>query len=184
MAEVIDKDKRNGYTYDVIIKQLDSAFWRTETGTPTISSNKIRLTSARISSFVQHLYGDYEIALNIPTTPSSGEAKTWGLRLPGTDSLGAIYFEIAGAVFTCVSIDDGGTSETTTLTWNSYEGSETKFRFTWEPGRIQFLIDGVVVATHTVRVGTNALPWRIDNSNDSDSTDLGLVIVRRAAAIV
>src|SRR3972149_5269962 len=112
--ELIDRDKRDGYTYDVVIKQYDTTFWKPTTGTPTVASNKLRLTSAAVASYLQHAYGDYEFALNVPTTPSSGEGKHWGLRSPATDSLGAAYFEIAGAVFTAVSVDDGGTAQTTT----------------------------------------------------------------------
>ena len=183
MAEFLDKDKRDGYTYDVIIKQNDTTFWRATSGALTVVSNKLRFNADSAASYLQHMYGDYEFALNVPNTPSGSEARHWGLRLPGTDSIGAIYFEIVGSVFQVVSRDDGGTAETTVVTWSSYEATETLFRIIWEPGLIQFLIDGVIVATHNVRIPSNALPLRIVNI-ESDNMDLGYVSVRRAASIV
>lgn len=180
--ELMDKDKRDGYIYDVVIKQNDSEFWKATTGSLSVASNKLRFTSASASSFGLHLYADVEFGLNVPTTPSAGEAKTWGLRNPSVD-IGAAYFEITGATFRVVTIDDEGTSETTTVTWSSYEATETKFRLIWEPDKVHFLIDGTVVATHTVRVPQAPLALRITNA-DADNTDLGYVMVRRAAAII
>jgi len=182
--ELIDKDKRDGYIYDVVIKQYDTQFWKTTTGTPAVASNKLRFTSAAAASYILHRYGDFEFAVNVPTTPSAGEAKHWGLRAPATDSIGAIYFEIVGAVFQAVTIDDGGTSETTTLTWAAgYTAVETKFRIIWEPDIVRFMINGVIVATHVTRVPSNSLPLRIVNS-DADNVDVGYVQIRQAAAIV
>jgi hypothetical protein len=177
-------DKRSGYTYDPIIKQYDTNFWKTTTGSnPAMSSTVLRITSASIASFIQHIYADVEFSINVPTTPSAGEAKHWGLRSPATDNLGAMYFEIAGAVFTCVSIDDTGSSQTTTLTWSAYQATQTVFRIIWEAGMIIFKINGVTVATHTSKVPSHALPLRVVNG-DADNTDIGYIAVRRAAAIV
>ena len=66
--ELLDKDKRDGYIYDVIIKQYDSQFWKTTTGTPAVSSNKLRFTSAAAVSYLLHQYGDSQ-----PDAPTSHE---------------------------------------------------------------------------------------------------------------
>lgn len=176
-------DKRDGYIYDVVIKQFDTAFWKQTSGTSSVASNKLRNNNAAIASYLLHKYGDYEFGLNVPTTPSAGEAKHWGLRSPATDNIGAIYFEISGATFRVVTIDDGGTSQTTTVTWSSYEAAETRFRFLWDEDRVIFYINETIVATHTTRVPSNPLPLRIVNS-DADNTDLGYVEIRQAAAII
>ncbi len=177
-------DKRDGYRYDCVIKQYDTVFWKTTAGAPAMSSTKLRLTSAAIASYLLHKFGDFEFGLNIPTTPSAGEAKHWGLRTPATDNPGAAYFEIAGAVFTAVSIDDGGNVQTTTLTWDAaYTAAETKFRIIWEADIVRFMINGSIVATHVTRVPRNELPLRIVNA-DADNVDLGYVEVRQAASIV
>ena len=179
------KDLRDGYTYDPVIKQYDTVFWKTTTGSaPAMSSTKLRFTSNAAASFILHKFGDFEFALNIPTTPSVGEAKHWGLRLPSGDSQGAIYFEISGATFQCVSIDDGGTSQTTTLTWSAaYTATETEFRFIWDEDRVVFMINGTIVATHTTRVPSNALSLRVVNG-DADNVDMGYIAIRQAGAIV
>jgi hypothetical protein len=181
--ELIDKDKRDGYTYDPIIKQYDTTFWKTTTGTPAISSNLLRLNASAIASYLQHIYADVQFSISVPTTPSAGEAKHWGLRNPSSDNLGAIYFEISGATFSCVSKDDSGNSETTTLTWSSYENTQTVFRIIWEPGQIIFQINGTTVATHSSKVPNHALVLRVVNA-DADNTDIAYIAVRRAAAIV
>ncbi len=176
-------DKRDGYIYDVVIKQLDSTFWKTTAGSPSIASNKLRVSAAAIASYLLHKFGDYEFAITVPTTPSSGEAKHWGLRSPAEDDIGGAYFEIAGAVFTAVTLDDGGNKQTTTLTWSSYQAAETKFRIIWDADRVIFMIDGTIVATHTTRVPSNALPLRLVNV-DADNTDTGYFLVRQAGAII
>lgn len=175
-------DRQDGYVYDPVIKQYDTAFWMSTSGTPAISGTKLRFTSAAAASYIQHIFADIEFSLNVPTTPSAGEAKHWGLRSPASDLLGAIYFEIAGAVFTCVSKDKAGNTKTTTLTWSAYENADTKYRIMWGREHIVFLINGVVVATHTV-APDEALPLRIVNA-DADNTDLAFVKVSKAAAII
>ncbi len=178
-----DVSKRSGYIYDPVIKQYDTAFWKTTSGTPAISSTVLRFTSAAAASYLLHKFGDFEFAFNVPTTPSAGEAKHWGLRAPSTDTQGAAYFEIAGAVFTCVTCDDAGTAETTTLTWSAYQAAATKFRILWEADRVQFMIDGSIVATHKTRVPSNALPLRIVNA-DADNCDLSYIKMRHVGEIV
>lgn len=181
--ELNDRDKREGYVYDVIIKQYDTSFWKSTTGTPAVSGTKLRFTSAAAASYLQHIFADVEFALNVPTTPSGGEAKLWGLLDPSSNRLGGAYFEIAGAVFKAVTYDYGGTVQSTTLTWSSYEAVETFFRIKWEADQVRFLINDVVVATHNTRVPSQALALRIING-DADNTDLGYVAVLRAAAVI
>ena len=181
--ELLNKDKRDGYVYDPIIKQYDTTFWKTTTGAPAMSGSVLRFTSAGVASYLQHIFADVEFSLNVPTTPSAGEAKQWGLRNPSGDNLGAAYFEITGAVFQVVTVDDGGTSQTTAVVWSAYEAAATEYRILWDPDRVVFYVNGTIVATHTTRVPSNALSLRILNS-DADNTDLSYVAIRRAASII
>lgn len=179
------ENRQDGYTYDVIIKGYDTSYIKATTGTPTVSSNKLRLNATSIATYILHRFADLEIGLNVPTTPSSGEAKTWGFRTPATDQGGAAYFEITGATFRAVTKGDDGTSKTTTLTWSAYEGVETKFRIKWTASQVIFMINGAVVATHSADATnpTATLPIRVTNA-DSDNCDIGYFLVREAAAIV
>lgn len=182
--ELLNKDKRDGYIYDPVVKQYDTGFWKTTTGTPAMSTVYLRFTSAGSASFLQHIFADVEFSLNIPTTPSTGEAKVWGLRNLYGDDLGAIYFEITGATFRVISKDDSGSAETTNVTWVSgWEGADTKYRIRWEPDHVIFYVNGTIVATHTSKVPSHALAIRILNS-DADNVDLEYIAVKRAASII
>jgi hypothetical protein len=174
---------RTGFSYDVVQRQLDASFWKTLANTVTAASNKIRLASGgSVASYTQFRYGIFRFALNVPTTPSAGEAKKWGLLLPSAVTTGSMYFEIAGAVFKCVSYSDSGTAQSTTVTWSG-EGAETLFEIEWEPDYVIFKVAGVVVASHQTRVGTTPLPLYLLNS-DADNTDLGYITIKETAIYV
>jgi len=174
---------RDCVVYDVQMRGYDTSFWKSLTGSPSVSSNKIRLNTMTIGSYYQFLFGTFDFAFNVPTTPSTGEAKKWGLLNPSNATGGSVYFEIAGAVFKAVSYDDDGTAQTTTLTWSSYEGAETIFRIEWERDYINFIIDGTVVATHKTRVGKTPLGLYVHNG-DADNCDLGFVKVKDTAKLI
>lgn len=175
---------RAGFIYDVLTRGFDTSFWKELATTLSLASNKIRMASGgSITSYTQFKFGKFEIALNVPTTPSTGEAKKWGLLIPGSVAKGSMYFEIAGAVFTAVSYDDDGTAQTTTLTWSSYENTESLFQIEWEDDYVIFLIDGVHVATHKTRVGKNPLPLYLLNG-DADNVDLGYISIKETAQYV
>lgn len=174
--------KRDSLIYDFIIKGYSTTDFKATTGTPAASGNNLRLTSAAVASYILYQYGQFEFSINVPTTPSAGEAKHWGLRAPATDNVGAIYFEIAGAVFRVVTKDSLGNTETTTVTWTSYENKQTLFKIFWENGLVHFSIDGTRVATHKT-VPTFALPIRMVNG-DADNTDVAYISFKEVGSIV
>ena len=165
---------RDGLIYDVQTRGLDAVFWKTLAATLSVASNKIRMASGgEIVSYTQFKHGRFQFALNVPTTPSAGEAKKWGLLNPGSATTGAMYFEITGATFRAVSYDNGGTVQTTTLTWGG-EATEQVFEIEWGEDFVIFKRAGTAVATHQTRVGTVPLPLYLINS-DADNTDLGYI---------
>jgi len=174
---------RSGFIYDVIMRGLDSSFWKAISGTVTVVSNKLRFNADALGSYTQFLFGKFEFAVNVPTTPSTGEAKKWGLLNPSDATAGSAYFEIVGAVFNAVSYDNDGTVETTAITWDSWETAETSFEIQWERGWVIFLVDGTVVATHKTSVGTLAQGLYIINA-DSDNTDVGFIKVKDTSMYV
>lgn len=173
---------RSAVIYDVKVRQYDTSFWKTLSGAPSVVSNKLRLNQAEICSYYQFLFGIFNFAVNIPTTPSAGEAKKIGLINPSSPTLGSAYFEIAGAVFKAVSYDDDGNAETTTLTWSG-EATEQIFSIKWERDTIIFSLDGVVVATHSTRVGKIIQMLSLKNA-DNDNTDTGYVLVKETAKMI
>lgn len=174
---------RTGFSYSVLQRGLDASFWKTLTATVSVASNKIRVTSGgEIASYTQFKYGVFRFALNVPTTPSAGEAKKWGLLLPGAPTVGSAYFEITGATFRAVSYDEDGTAQTTTLTWGG-EAAEQVFEIEWEKEYVIFKRAGTAVATHMTRVGNVPLALYLINS-DADNTDLGYITIKETAQYV
>lgn len=188
--ELINRDKRDGYVYDPIIKQFDTTFWKATTGTPAMSSNVLRFTSAAVASYLQHIFADIEFDLTIPAAPTVGDVRSWGFRNPSSDDLGAVYFKIAGTAFTAEVVDSNGNATSTVLSWIAgYTATATKYRIRWENDHIIFYINGVIVATVATentannQIPENALAARIINGN-ADNMDLTYMAVRRAASII
>jgi len=188
--ELLSRDKRDGYVYDPIVKQYDTTFWKATTGTPAMSGNVLRFNAAAVGSYIQHIYADIEFNLTVPTAPTSGDARHWGLRNPSSDNMGAVYFKIAGAVFTAEVVDSAGNATSTTLSWSAgYTATATTYRIRWEADHIFFYINGVIVATvSTANTSKNQIPCdallaRIVNGN-ADNMDLTYMWVRRAASII
>lgn len=175
--------QRPGFTYDCLQRGLDASFWKTIAATVSVATNKIRLASGgNICSYTQFKYGIFRFALNVPTTPSAGEAKKWGLLLPASPTIGSMYFEIAGAVFKCISYDEDGNAQSTTATWSG-QAAETIFEIEWEKDYVIFKLAGTVIATHKTRVGNISLPLYLINS-DADNTDLGYITIKENATYV
>lgn len=177
--------KRDSFIYDFIVKQYSTADWKATAGTPAMDGNNFQLNAAAVASYILYQFGEYEFSINVPTTPSTGEAKHWGLRAPATDNLGAIYFEIAGAVFRAVSRDEFGNTETTNITWSTdpaWANNQVRYGIVWENGHANFLVNGVRYATHS-KVPSLALPLRIVNA-DSDDTDVAYIGFKEVATIV
>lgn len=173
---------RSAFMVDFKMRGYSTGFWKSLTGTPAIVSNKLRLNADEIASYYQILFGKIDFAVNVPTTPSAGEAKKIGFLNPGAPTLGSAYFEIAGAVFKAVSYDDDGNAETTVLTWDG-EASEQVFTIEWDRGHIIFSRAGTVVAIHKTRVGKIPQAIYLINS-DADDTDVGYVLVKDASLVI
>lgn len=199
MAEVIHLDKRDGYIYDPIVKGYDTTFWKSVTGTPTISSNQIQYNAQASASYLLHIYTEMEFLVTIPAVPTSGDSRQFGLKNPATNNLGAVYFDITGATFSGKIYDSAGNLYTVPLTFTSgWAATATVFKIRWEPGQILFYAGttaetiallGSASVGATPGVGTKAIiPYGplaayINNSN-SDNLLVGYMAVRRAASII
>ena len=188
--ELLNLDKRDGYIYDPAIKGLDANFFAQLAGTTTVASSKLRYNAATNASFLEHEFGRIVYSLTIPVKPTAGDSRRWGLYAPGASAdMGAIYFDITGAVFTVVVIDSQGNSRSSTITWldPTWTNTPIKFEIDWAPDRIQFWVNGGIVATFaqisTAGIPFIALPLYVKNGN-ADNMDLSYICVKRAAGIV
>ena len=195
-----ERDERDGYVYDASIKGGDTTFWAEVIGaiaTDTTGMNRtVRVSSARLHSFLQHLYGEYEFGVRIPAVPGATTRQTWGLRNPKNDTGdsgvtdtgaigGGIFFSIdTNSVFSVISHDDFGNRQTTVVTWDTdWDGQVAAYQIRWEEDHIKFLVNDSVIATHTTRVPKNSQPLELRNGTASNM-DVAHVRVARAGAIV
>ncbi len=183
--ELNDRDKRDGYVYDPKIKEYDTSFWKSTTGTPAFSTPIVRYNADASASFGQHIFADVEFNLTVPVKPTAAQARFWGLRFPVGTGFGAIYFEVTGTTFQAVSVGPAGTSETTAITWvdGTWTAAAISYRIRWENDEVRFYVNGTLYATHVAQVPQTPLPLMISNSA-SDNLDLNYLAVRRSAAII
>ncbi len=183
-----ERDLREPMLYDVSIKGLDANFWKQDTGTTTVASNKLRNSAASLSSYAQFVFGDFEFAVNVPTTPAAGIGPNiWGLKNIGdTNSRGAAYFTI-DTEFYAVSFDDFGNRQRTAITFDStnWDGADVRYRIISEAERVDFLVNDTIVAQHSTRVGRSGIPQALRIDNDSASNlDVAFVAVRGSRIVV
>ena len=183
MSNIQDKGGiiRTRLVYDPSVKGYDQSFFKTISGTPSISGGNIRLNTAAITSYSQYLYGDFHFKANVATTPSAGEAKHWGLRHPATN-IGSMFFDITAAVFSFKSYNEDNTVTSTTVTWNqqgqTWNGSMTDFRILWTDEEIKAYVSGILVATHKIGDNNTPVPLTISNA-DADNMDVDYIIANK-----
>jgi hypothetical protein len=149
-------------------------FFQTITGAPSVVSGAVRFNEASAQTSGEYLYGTFETDLVIPTVPTVGDNRYWGLTavINGTTHLAT--FNIADDVFTTNTCGASPTDmESTTVAWVSgWEAAQTKFAIKWYKEKVEFWVGGLKVATHTEFIPeTRALPFRFTNGN-ADNMDL------------
>ena len=138
---------RNFYNfyYDPYRQGYDSTIWRTLWGTPSIVNNKLILNTATSIHFADVLRGQYTFSVNVPSAPSAGHSRSFGLYHPGKGAYA--LFDVTGSVFS-VKTSDGSNSSSTTITWDSaWTAANIEYAIRWEPGTAKFFVNGVRVAT-------------------------------------
>jgi len=194
---LLEYDERDGYIYDVVIKQFDTNFFKQISGTTTVASNKLRFTSASAASYLLHEYCQRAtFKINVPVKPTAGDSRRWGFYSPAASATqGGIFFDITGDVFSVVVIDDAGTSTSKTLTWTdaTFSAHDILFEIEWEPSIVRVYVNGSIVATFaptqsadnvTVsNIPSLPLPIYINNGN-ADNMDVSYFLVRKAAGVV
>src|SRR3990167_4089638 len=184
------RDLREGYVYDTSVKGADTTFWSNIQGAIAAVGGKIRVSGDRAASYLQHRYGRYIFAINVPSIPAAGTTRAWGLRNPGSATRGAVYFEqdTSTTSLFCRSYDNNGTLQSTTVTADTdWYAAEVRYIINWERDRIQFQVDDSdgyrTLATHTDRVGT--LPLSLDLQDTVvESFDVGNITVESPDLVI
>lgn len=180
MSDVRLTDEYYHFLYDPSLFGFESAYFQTNSGTPAVSGNKIRLNAATVTSYPEYVYGDIEMLLTIPAAPTAGDSRIFGFKAAALSSSNYAYFNISGTTLTAVSRGLWGSSEeTTTITWNSaWTAAATRFEIRIETQGTRFLIDGVEKAFHATSAPKDAaLPLYFSNVN-SDNADISWFIIK------
>lgn len=149
MPNVSIVSQNENFVYDPIVVGYDTTFFKAIAGTPAVASNKLRLSAAEVASYSFYRYTDIEFILNVPTAPTSGHARAWGLKVPALGNKARVEFDITDAVLSCKAYDDAGNATINVpITWDAaWTATDTSFRIRVTPGGIKFFIAGVQVAS-------------------------------------
>ncbi len=138
------------FYYDPARQGYDTTQWRTLFGDPNIQGNNLVLQNSAIIHYADLLRGQFSFNLNIPSAPTAGQARSWGLRQINKGSY--IYFQISDTNFTANTANGYGNTTSVAILggWSSaWTSANTEFRIKWEGGTAKFYINQVQVAVIT-----------------------------------
>lgn len=168
------------FVYDPRLYGYKTSFFTTITGAPAISGNKIRLNAASFQTLEQYYLGDYEFLLTIPTAPTLGDSRQFGIKSLTLGNTYSAYFSISGTSFQTITYGEtGSTIQATTVGWVAdWTNTEATYKIRWRIDRVEFLVNNIIVATHfqnsanTLSIPRNiSLPLYVLNAN-ADNMDL------------
>jgi len=177
MSDVRLSDEYYHYLYDPSTQGYREGFWKTLTGTPSISSGLIRLNNSSIITNGEYMYGTVDLKLTIPAVPTLLDNRQFGLLSPANGNSLSAYFLISGTTFSAVSYGVWGSSvEQTTITWQAaWTATATVFSIKWFKEKVEFWVGGQKLATHITSIpGAHPLPVYMLNTN-VDNTDVTYV---------
>lgn len=155
--------------------------FKTISGTPSISSSKLRLNAAVVQSLDSFLFGRLVMNITVPAAPTGGDVRKFGFISASYATAGSAYFDIADTAFTAKSYDENGNAETTTIAWSSdWNNVAIEYRIEWRGDQIYFYVADVLKATHTGRLGYYPQGITLRNSN-VDNMDVNYVVMNDIA---
>lgn len=180
-------DQHYFFVYDPILFGYSTVYWKDITGAGTISSNKVRVNASTIASKEQYLRGDFTFNMIVPAAPTTGDNRKFGLVSPAQGiTKNAIFFKVAGAVFTAEFVNAAGTATSLPITWlAAWTNTAANYRISWLQRSVAFYINDIKVAEQELGDDPQVLPDRqalsayILNAN-SDNMDLAYLLVNAA----
>lgn len=191
MPSVIIQRKNDHVIYNAAIHGYNTnvSFWKTLSGTPAISSSKLRLTSASVASLLSYLNFQARFVVNLPVEPAALQDKFWGFApFPGANN-GKVGFLISGTTFKAVAYDnDGNAVLDQTLTFDpAWDAADTVWEITVNTSGVFLGVNGTVlakadVASFSTRGSTqkriSTFPGFIYISNgNADNMDVSSVLI-------
>jgi len=87
------------FFYDPYLYGYNTSWFKTISGSALAIAGKIRINTGRVSSLGTYLLGDFEMKLTIPTAPTGGDSRVFGLYSQALGNRNAAYFFISGTNF-------------------------------------------------------------------------------------
>jgi len=191
MSSVIIQRKNDHVIYNAAIHGYNTnvSFWKTLSGTPAISSSKLRFSSASAASLISYLNFQARFVVNLPVEPAASQDKFWGFApFPGANN-GKVGFLISGTTFKAVAYDnDGNAVLDQTLTFDpAWDAADTVWEITVNTSGVYLGVNGTVLANADVagftirgstqkRISTYPCFIYISNGN-ADNMDVSSVLI-------
>jgi len=158
-------------------------------GDDTLAGGDDDGAGCEIFSYYQPTYGRVDIAVNVPTAPSVGDYRAFGVSIPSFGNRSRIEFVIDGTVLTAKAYDDTGHLVINQpVAWDGdWTATETVFSVIWTASTIKMMIGGTAVASYSSEQDTRMR--RIDApvavhvvngssvSTNTDNLDIGTVSI-------
>lgn len=132
--------EETSYVYDTNSVPVTSNLISTISGGLTATSGRYRVNATAFQFKDQYLYGTYDFFVNIPTVPTSGDARAFGFTAVDTsDPRAGILFNIEDTDFVVFVKTPYGVEDSAALTFDaSWAGTEQIFRIAWTPTGVTF----------------------------------------------
>ena len=153
----VSESKYGHWFYDPYIYGLDDDIFKKISGRLQVGDGKIRIyadiggTAGKVSTSKMIMMGDTTFKLTVPTAPTAGDSRVVGFYSQAYGNRNAAYFFISGtSLFTRTYSATSATAESTTIPWDTdWTNTSTEFTIRWRIDRVDFLIGGRKVSTHT-----------------------------------
>lgn len=204
--------KNENIVYDPQVLGYDEVFWKTLSGTPVPTSNKLRLNAADIVSRVFYRYCDLRFWINFPSTPTEavlvcgaiGESDitVWDQITDGEFAItidGTAYdiegIDFSGGVYTPAYLTGGSSATSNYATWEAVTDGEfaitidgtardiTGIDFTGVTDMDE-VAAAIQAAVRAVTSGTETVEWDTDHFviSSGDATSSSAVSVTSAVS--
>jgi len=176
----------NNLFYDPYIYGYDDDFFKTVVGLAKAVNGKIRIipesggTSSRVLTTTMFRRGEISMRMTVPTAPTSGDSRVFGLYSIALGNRNAAYFYISGESFYVRTYGrDTGTPESTTVPWDSdWTNLSTEFEIRWRVDGVEFWIGGRRVANHASIFPENMLLPMYFSNNQEDPFFINYINVK------
>jgi len=164
--------------YDPGTHGFDTSVWKAIGSDPTIFTgaflSSLLFNDTSAVSKVAFGRGVFYFEMKIPTAPTAGDYRAWGLRNFGTGA--SAQFIIDGEDFMAYVSDGNGNTDSDEITWNdAWTNTDTVFRINFTPAGVKFHVGETPVSIlNSSGSPKSALHFFVRNDNADDLSLNGL----------